>query len=140
MTYTIDYFLDKFSKIPEELWCIKALQNFSEGFEQRCFIGWCYPAGVDVEKQSEQGIYCEENMASARLFTKLKSLRSEINNGEDPKYQQPTPRQRILAALRDIKALQDVETKVVPEVKERIVYVMRDEKVRELSKAELSEQ
>lgn len=25
MTYTVDYFIDKFSKIPEEQWCTHAL-------------------------------------------------------------------------------------------------------------------
>lgn len=72
MTYDVSYFIEKFSKIPEELW-----KTGSFGFDEKiaCAKGHCY-------------------------------------NGDD--------HANVL--------------------KERIVYVMRDEKVRELSKAELIEQ
>lgn len=131
MTYTIDYFLDKFSKIPERFWMTL---GYSFG-DQCCSLGHCGARACMPTDESD---------ALIRLFENIGAHPATVNDGKDIlRYYQTTPRQRILAALLDIKALQEKETpkvEIVPEVKERIVYVMRDAKVRELSKAELSEQ
>jgi hypothetical protein len=39
MQYTVDYFIDKFEKIPEELWCVESFTIITLG--QSCALGHC---------------------------------------------------------------------------------------------------
>ncbi len=135
MEYNVDYFIAKFQGIPEGLWTIKRFRDAGS----YCANGHC--GVIDGEPTAE-------SMALVKVFSDLSvtQIRGEqpfdfghrhfsvkavaINDGFTYEYQQPTPKQRILAALYDIKKAQQ------PEVKERIVYVMVDEPVRELVKAE----
>lgn len=99
--YTVDYFIKKFEAKPDELWCINELRN-QQG--QTCALGDCRERG--------------EFDALSELFqSNLIGFVSTTNNGNNPKYPQSTPKERILAALYDIKAKQQ------PEVKERIAPV-----------------
>lgn len=160
MTYDSQYFIDKFSAIPEEKWCIRAIQRFENGIEQRCAMGWCFSKNINPNKISEEDIRSQENLQMDRFFHRINASRVDINNGDDPRYQQPTPKQRVLAAFADIQKLERgqsgmivktvtesetktylngelKETKAAPE---RIVYVTIDQSVRDLQRAELSEQ
>lgn len=92
MKYTVDYFIKKFEAIPEELWCVNA---FHAG-NKSCALGHC----MDVS-----------NNAAACLSKILNYNVGQINDGEANGYQQPTPKQRILAALHDIKQMQQPELK-----------------------------
>lgn len=126
--YDVDYFIRKFEAIPELLWCIDALED-DQG--RRCALGHCYGTQMD-------GCTSESMALCAVIFIGHGSV-PDINNGEDPRYQQPTPKQRILAALRDIKAKQYAEQKLKETLtKDRIVYVACDAEVRKLGKAKLS--
>lgn len=131
--YNVDYFIKKFSAIPEDKWCTNTRSN---GYGQRCALGWCYPSGQEA-KESEHGDYgvtgSPEDRALCKLFNVLPyPWVGGTNNGtQECPYKQPTAKQRILAALYDIKKLQQ------PGVKERIVYVTVDAKVRELQKEEI---
>lgn len=136
--YDVDYFLRKFHSIPEE-----GVIAHDQGRNGRhCAIGWCKNAhgaygNSDVYGSKEAaaltklfisaGIVCNDPYYTERGWSV-----AEVNNGDNERYQQDTPKQRILAALYDIKAKQQ------PEVKERIVYITVDAPVRELQKAELS--
>lgn len=85
--YDVDYFIEKFKAIPEELWCVGKFQ-----IEERCCaLGHC---------EERKRIITEESK-SLRIITK--NLTSFINDGVHGKYRQSTPKQRILAALEDIK-------------------------------------
>jgi len=123
-TYTVDYFIDKFSKIPEDMWCVKTLGDMSGS---HCALGHCDFGNTGVPKEA---------LALQKLLKPLENSHCRIwttpwiNDGLYPSYQQPTPKQRILAALNDIKKMQEP-------VKERIVYVTVDESVRELQQKEL---
>jgi hypothetical protein len=135
-SYTVDYFLDKFSKIPESRWTTHV---FSEkkflSTRKCCAQGHCLPLFVLKETEKKKSINIRidkysihdfsEAFALIALFGQRNLTTSQrianINNGSDIHYNQPTPKQRILAALRDIKKLQEPEAK--PEVKERIKYV-----------------
>lgn len=132
--YTVDYFLDKFSKIEESLWTTGVFEHFDG---RRCAMGHCLSdvaLKITAQHMERTGIRgykptaeeCKtifaESLALCQIFNAENpgdgSLTVyKINNGDDPRYQQPTPKQRILAALYDIKKLQ------APEVKEKIVYV-----------------
>lgn len=128
--FTCDYFLAKFSAIPESAWCTGMLYDNMGG---HCAYGHCRVRHVE-----EPTVEAE---ALARLFGMRERL-FEINDDYDPRYQQPTPKQRILAALQDIKAKQDMdksievakkavddfmdfakEVKALKEPKREIVYV-----------------
>lgn len=110
--YTVDYFIEKFSKIPEGMWITG---DFGRG-GVHCAGGHC---GCTYSKEST-----DEAMALAHLIGKLPLVRHNggysdiiydnivcINYGHT-QYQQNTPKQRILAALYDIKKLQENKTEI----------------------------
>lgn len=119
--FTVDYFIAKFEAIPEEK-IIERLLLDRKG--NACVNGWC---GADIFF----GYYYStpESLGLCEVFKGLSlteipsdfspyrldhddslgysSRAAMINNGHAKEYQQPTPKQRILAALRDIKAQQE---------------------------------
>jgi hypothetical protein len=130
--YTVDYFIAKFESIPEDKWLESDL--YVNG--RSCALGHC---GHRINAETVN----EETSALVSLFIKI--FRNPhtpgvfepvwgVNDGFDNRYQQSTPKQRILAALWDIKAAQQ------PEVKERIVYVTIDAAIRDLQSLPLIEQ
>lgn len=124
--YTADFFINKFEPIHEALWCIRAIGHYNS---PKCALGHC--------SFGERGEFMHDSVERTSLCSMfmrvLRGYVHDINNGDDPRYQQPTPKQRILAALYDIKKAQQPKE---PEVKERIVYVCVDKEVRELQKEE----
>lgn len=95
MEYTVDYFIAKFEAIPEEKWFIGDFINIYNP-EQKCAYGHCGCI-------KSLGETIESNM----LFDLFDNPVHYINDGHDEKYQQSTPKQRILAALHDIKKQQE---------------------------------
>lgn len=126
--FSVTYFIKKFEAIPEERWHVRAFSNMDG--TKLCALGHCR-----WHKQiggSDEG---NELIAALRSIGKPDS----INDGIIGAYLQPTPKQRILAALYDIKANQQPEpVKEIEPVKERTVYVTVDQAVRKLQK-EMSE-
>lgn len=86
------YFIAKFEAIPENHWCVGNTENMDG---QRCAIGHCVQN--DGETLDE-----EEAEALKVLFVTSGSI-ADINDNKNSTYKQPTPKQRVLAALRDIK-------------------------------------
>lgn len=129
--YTVGYFIKKFEAIPENLWCVSARSNN----DQRCAYGWCYTSKEEA-KQSEAWGYQRnaEEIALDNMVQLLNPLwgAAGINNGIYSEYQQPTPKKRILAALHDIKAMQEKEQPQPERIK--TVYVSVPETVKEQSK------
>ncbi len=82
--YTPAYFIAKFEAIPDELWCVN---HYAGPGGSHCAIGHC------------EGIHSAEADALRGL---LPTPAAGINDGNSSKYQQPTPKARILAALRDL--------------------------------------
>jgi len=125
ITYDVDYFISKFQAIPEEGYCIGELDDT---YGAHCANGWC---GVTYEALHNAN-FNEETKALQKIFSILELTKTydpvclkaentweewgysikaaDINNGETKEYQQPTPKQRILAALYDIKAQQQALT------------------------------
>lgn len=85
--YDVDYFIEKFKAIPEELWCVGSYSIR----EQHCALGYC---GEQAGSRTEEG-------KSLSIITE--NAVSSINDNLDNRYRQSTPKQRILAALEDIK-------------------------------------
>lgn len=97
MAYDVDYFLKRFEAIHEDDW--RNDGGFGNPGEPRCALGHC---GVS---ETMDGL-TDKAMALDALFAAVKGGVATINDGDDSRYQQPTPKQRILAALRDVKARQ----------------------------------
>lgn len=127
--YTVQYYIDKFSKIPENKWTTNA---FGEG-NARCANGHC---GISIKNANQHDATDEaKQLANLLLLVVDKSAYNKyrqpifvatafINDGDDPKYKQRHPKDRILAALEDVKKLQSTSQTSVPEVKviEKIRY------------------
>lgn len=90
MNYDKAHFLARFEAIPDKLWCVRLITRRKEGSRdvQHCAIGHLI----------KQGYLTPESTALITLVSTV----GTINDGEDPRYQQPTPRARVLAALRDL--------------------------------------
>lgn len=104
--YTVDYFIDKFSKIPASRF---ATGTQSDGNGNHCAYGWC---GINYytngSLNNDTGERTEEGIALTDVFVPIMNGMgmASINNGRHPVYQQPTAKERILAALYDIKKQQ----------------------------------
>jgi hypothetical protein len=135
MTYDVDYFINKFQAIPEDKWI--RLRLYHEDTGACCANGHC---GVRAEGHITEE-YPEEAKELQKVLAPLpvhytngdpiedagnySKKAAYINNGIAKEYIQETPKQRILAALYDIKKMQskDIDTGGKAEPKERIVYV-----------------
>lgn len=98
--YTVDYFIKKFEAIPEDKW---HTGEYSDGIK-KCAMGHCQ----DRTRRHTNSLYGPEFDAIVSLFKTLGGGDygiAIINDGCDLRYRQPTPKQRILAALYDIKKL-----------------------------------
>ena len=82
------YFIDKFTAIPDEQWTVGIFTD-SEG--RHCALGHCgAPLGY------------EWPILSDLVGRATQSCISNINDGKDPNFQQHTPKARVLAALNSI--------------------------------------
>jgi hypothetical protein len=139
MIYDVDYFINKFEAITEEKWAILTFQSYDG---KRCALGHCFSERTLVKLNNagvENGTTLYKPTAE-EFATEFKESHSlclhlcpdsankgsemviQINNGDDPRYQQKNPKQRIIAALYDIRKLQTKDTDTDTK-KERIVYV-----------------
>lgn len=102
--YTVDYFISKFEAIPEDKWCV----DFTEDYNgNRCALGHC--GGINTH---------ESNILRSILCMPV----SFLNDGLKPEYPQPTPKQRILAALYDIRAKESKPDDTWGKVKEEETF------------------
>lgn len=113
--FTVQYFIKKFKAIPSKQ-IIARRQNDGNG--GRCAVGWCghneYFNNPEVIKSTSSSDECKAleillHNAGIESVT-VEGLRNgwniaDVNNGDHPKYQQRTPKARILAALADVKKL-----------------------------------
>ena len=90
--YDADYFIRRFSAIPDEKWCTGA---YRKG-DAMCASGHCLLWGDHGRRESTN-----EWRALCDMFGR--NAPSLVNDGHCPRYRQKTPRARILAALRDAK-------------------------------------
>jgi hypothetical protein len=94
MTYDIDYFINKFEDIPEDKWCNEYYVDPKDE-TKRCSLGHC--GCLEFEDANP------EADALDRIFVNQGYAVSYVNDGMVEEYSQPTPKQRILAALKHIK-------------------------------------
>lgn len=107
--YTVDYFIKKFEEIPEENWVIGEFRNDN---------GCCAQGHCGMNSFNANHVWDNHDVSNTpthlheahALFWMFKSILcigvADVNNFESEEYPQPTPKQRVLAALCDIKKLQ----------------------------------
>lgn len=100
MKYTVDYFIRFYTRIPNKRWTIGVFSNFvqikGKWIKQCCALGHLHAPGESLTISERTSTFCQ-------LLADQGHDIVMVNDGSDPKYQQPTPKQRILAALQDIK-------------------------------------
>lgn len=120
--YNVDYFIKKFEAIPENLWICDEWGKD----DKHCAGGHC---GVDKGNVGITDMFkALDNILNGLKITPVWKdfftayAATQINDKETKEYQQPTPKQRILAALYDIKKMQ------YPELSETTVNDLIGEK------------
>jgi len=120
--YNVDYFIKKFEAIAEWRWTEGVFTKMILGFiPTHCAYGHCGHNGSISDNPEVIGLL----KLDRQLDTTIRL--TSVNDGHDYRYQQATPKQRVLAALYDLKKQQE----------KKIVYVSVDKEVRELQKKEL---
>lgn len=87
--YTRDYFLAKFQAIPEDKWLTGSYGSCNPG-ASGCALGLC--GGFTDEAEALRVLFCPSAPETARV--------AYVNDNQSEKHPEPTPKQRILAALR----------------------------------------
>lgn len=96
-TYNAKYFIDKFTRIPDELWCT---DSYTIG-EKHCAMGWCaaYYGQYDTEEATALVDLCRRFTLPSDPFI----CTSWINDGNfGCQFFGDTPKERILVALINI--------------------------------------
>mgnify|MGYP005833708425 CR=1 FL=1 len=88
--YDLKYFIEKFVAIPDDEWTTNDFENY---IGQRCALGHC-----GFRKGQTSG-FAEGDHLMELLGHEVVA----INDGVVTHYKQKTPKQRILAALKDIR-------------------------------------
>lgn len=157
--YTVDFYINKYEATPEKKWCVGQFIKNNGVFKQNqyCAQGLCLPKetlkimwlmnkGRGSFNINEDRLLGQEYISLITLFGGSKEKESwriasttvgVINNGGDPRYQQPTPKQRILAALRDIKKLQEKSTPSEPKEEPAYRFVEKHESIKPLLEKEI---
>lgn len=112
--FSLDYFIEKFKSIPDNRWnvghqikddgthCALGHCGESYGPEQMALSDILGNIRVKIAKKVTNNVY---NVGEVIDFSYLGKI-AAINNGETEEYQQSTPKERILAALYDVKKMQ----------------------------------
>lgn len=138
--YNVDYFIEKFTAIPLSMWNVGGYGNVGG---PRCAMGWCCDReeGEHAAPHVKNSIaWNEEVTALINLFRKLPKIENNeyrwvspswVNDRLDDevrvRYPQTEAKERILAALGDIKEIEEqeallsqVETLINSPVKEEV--------------------
>ncbi len=89
--YNTQFFIDKFEAIPDEKWMTKF---YSDGEGRKCALGHCGIASGWLQGSEADSLI--------KLLASLGTNPADVNDGHDARYKQETPKQRIIAALRDV--------------------------------------
>jgi len=95
IVYDVDYFINKFESISEIFWISGDYISNSGS----CALGHCGKKEFNPHTLESKGLI--------KLFNENNFIVTHINDGRNSKYIQSTPKQRILAALNDIKRKQN---------------------------------
>jgi len=112
--YNVDYFIKKFEAIPESKWCTAWISRD----DKHCASGHCGITNYYDLNPEVKGLIELFKKLKLTLKTWVCPLSSEVkqivyvNDSSSLEYDQHTPKQRILAALNDIKKMQETKKHV----------------------------
>lgn len=135
--YDANWFINKFESFHEDRWLVRCHSIGNNG----CANGLCQ----NYFNEAFDSL-CTLFENNKHLFTKLHSgngtYQQMVNNGGCQNYQQETAKQRILAALYDIKKITQPQPIPEPKVKEvtRTVYVSVSETLKPQAKELITNQ
>lgn len=108
----LDQFIQYLQETREDQWAIDVVRT--EGGKKNCLFGhlvnWVY--GPDYEGSVSMAWDLFEEMWSSEWEV------YPINDGKDPRYQQPTPKQRCMAFMKDLWLAQAIPTWKYMEIQE----------------------
>lgn len=102
---TTQGWLDYLQSMPEELWITDHFTAICDGKECHCAAGFINDKngdyiGEDYELTSD--IYNKARTFLPDSKGEYTDTIVRVNDGKEPKYQQPTPKQRVIALLTDM--------------------------------------
>lgn len=90
---TIQEIIDYMECTSEESWAVDVVRT-KDG--KNCFFGHLFSMGSDERESNLIWSFFEERWATTYMIY-------EVNDRRDERYQQPTPRQRIIQYLKDLR-------------------------------------
>lgn len=132
VNHTLEGFRSYLLAIPDDQWCSGVYAN-DDG--QRCAQGHVCHRSSEIDEMGYPVLKGSDAILALReLFQPLSQNAflqtvGQVNNGDHPSYQQPTPRARILAALDDLIALRDAKQAAALDAVERRPLVGLDQPV-----------
>lgn len=118
-TYDLAFFRSFFSAIPEEKWTV---YNRDDGQGHNCAVGHtcdsdmlmgCLRKWKNTDMTHDLIALFAPLTVGAPWGNVPIGVVTGLNNGIDPRYPQPTPRARILAAIDDLIAMEDAKLDAV---------------------------
>lgn len=97
--FGITEIIDYMKKTPESSWCEKVVRSG----ESNCFFGHLHAMCADDWEANFNWDMFEEQWATTYMIY-------PVNDWEHPRYQQATPKQRILAYLKALKRWEEKTT------------------------------
>jgi hypothetical protein len=90
----IQEIIDYMEATSEESWCVDVVRVFDG--KANCFFGHLFAMGKDDKEGNHLWETFEEAWATTYMIY-------PINDGKNEFYQQPTPKQRVIAYLKDLR-------------------------------------
>jgi len=121
--FDADYFINKFSAIPDWRWLSGNIGFRDEPSAPHCAVGHCCPSEFRIryfiehpdatgDEQAQEALALERLLGGTAQVGSW--LATKINDGLDPRYKHDSPRSRILAALYDVKQQQQLQNQQQP--------------------------
>jgi hypothetical protein len=101
----IDFFINFFEGLPDEQWLVGARHRGSRRSAEGFLANTDRPAWYALtELASKMVVHFSVDPDKGQQVKSSLQIIDAINDGETIEYQQATPKERVLAALRDLKA------------------------------------
>ena len=102
-TKGIQDIIDYMEATDEKSWAVGVVRREWPGAQTNCFFGHLFNMESDEHAANELWGIFEEGYATTFMIY-------PVNDGEHPKYQQSTPKQRVIAYLKDLRDGKEMTT------------------------------
>ncbi len=105
-TYDVNHYIEKFKAIPDDKWYDGGDYFNPKNNDCRCALGWLLERDEKTGGWTDGGYLSEFHQLNV-IFANNGMNVHFINDGKNKRYNQDHPKRRILAALNDIKKVQN---------------------------------